>query len=74
MKLAIRAKPDSGKEYITKLDDDHYEVAVKAPPIKGMANRAIIQALADHFNTSPSNVTILSGHTSRTKVIEVVTQ
>jgi uncharacterized protein len=71
VKIFITAKPASKHEYIKQLTENHYEVAVKEPPIQGQANQAIIKALAKHFNVPPSSVTITSGHTSRNKQIEI---
>ena len=46
-------------------------VSVKEPPVHGLANKAIIRALANHFNVAQSRIRIVSGHTSRQKVVEV---
>lgn len=55
-----------------KVDETHFVVAVKEPPIQGRANAAIVRALAAHFGIAPSSVRIISGHTSRQKVIEII--
>lgn len=52
--------------------ETHFIVAVKEPPIQGRANAAIIRALADYFGLAPSRVRIISGHTSRQKIIEIL--
>lgn len=69
MKIFIQAKLNSKKQRIEKIDDSHFIVAVKEPPIKGRANEAIIKVLADYFNLSPSQVKIISGYASRRKII-----
>ncbi len=71
MKLFISAKPNAHETRVEKIDDTHYTVSVTAPPVQGKANRAIIQALADHFSVPPSCVALLRGHTSRQKLIEI---
>ena len=71
MKIFIKAKPDSYQEKIEKIDDTHFVVYVKEPPVKGLANQAILKALGDLFNKSPNNLKIVSGYTSREKVIEI---
>lgn len=71
MKIFVKAKPNAKEEKIEKIDENHYLVSVKEPPIKGEANRAIIKALAEHFKVSPSQVDIVSGYTSRNKTIEI---
>lgn len=71
MRIFIKAKPNSKKEGIEKLDETHFIVAVKEPPVKGLANRAIAKALAKHFDLSLSQVYLVSGFTSKQKVFEV---
>jgi hypothetical protein len=44
---------------------------VKEPPIRGKANRAIINVLADYFNVSVSQVVLLSGFSSREKIFNI---
>ncbi len=71
MKLTILAKPSSIEAKIEKVDGATYKVFVKEPPVKGMANRAIIDALAEYFNVPKNSPRIISGYSSRTKIIEI---
>ena len=71
MKLFITAKPRAKEESVEKIDDTHFVVAVKEPPIQGRANAAIINALADFLHIAPTRLSIVSGYTRRKKVIEV---
>lgn len=59
-------------EGVEKIDDTHFVVFVKEPPIQGKANRAIINALANNLGIAPSRLKIVSGHSSKQKIIEVV--
>ncbi len=70
MKISVKAKPNSEENKVEKVDDLNYVVSVKEPPVQGRANRAIVKALSEYFHTL--NVRILSGHTSRNKIIEVL--
>ena len=74
MRIFVKAKPSSKEEKIEKLDESHYVVSVKEPPIKGKANEAIRNALAVYFKTSSSRVKIISGYSSRNKIIEIIDQ
>ena len=49
----------------------YFEVWVKEPPIEGRANEAVERALADYFGVAKSKVNIVSGQTSRKKVVEI---
>lgn len=71
MKIFVKAKPNSREEKVEKVDEQNYVVSVKEPPIKGMANLAIRNVLAVYFKTGSSNVRIVSGYTSRNKIIEI---
>jgi len=72
MKINVKAKPSSREEKVEKIDDSNYVVSVKEPPVKGKANEAIRNALAVYFKTGSSCVKIVSGYTSRNKVIEII--
>jgi len=48
-----------------------YKVSVKEAPINGKANDAIIEALAEYFDTAKSNITLVSGQSSKQKVFEI---
>ena len=72
MKINIKAKPNAREEKIEKIDDLNYVVSVKEPPIKGKANDAIRNALAVYFKTASSRVKIISGFSSRNKIIEIL--
>lgn len=72
MKIFVKAKPSAKEEKVEKIDENHYQVWVKEPPIKGAANRAIAKALAEYFKKSLSQIIIVSGHTSRNKIIEIL--
>ena len=72
MKIIVKAKPGSKEDKVEKISDNEFIVYVKAFPIAGRANDSIIRLLADYFNKKPYLLTIVSGHFSRIKVIEVL--
>lgn len=71
MKIFVQAKPAARKELIEKIDDTHYKVSVKEPPVKGLANAAIRRVLADYFSVSAGKVSLISGFSSKTKIFEI---
>ena len=71
MRIFIKAKPNSKEELVERVDENHYVVSVKEPPVKGKANEAIRNALAMYFKTGSSCVKIISGYSSRNKIIEI---
>ena len=72
MKIFVKAKPFAKEEKIEKISETNFVVWVKEPPIKGKANRAVVKALALHFNVAPSRVNLVSGSSSRQKIFEVL--
>ena len=46
-------------------------VRVKAPPVNGAANAALVQLLAKHLGVAKSKVALVSGTTARNKIVEV---
>ena len=71
MKIFVKAKPKAKQEEVLKVDENHFVVAVKEPPVGGRANEAIRKAIAQYFNVPASEVSIISGHTSRQKIVEI---
>ncbi|HUZ93187.1 MAG TPA: DUF167 domain-containing protein [Candidatus Paceibacterota bacterium] len=73
MKIFVKVKPNAKEERVLKIDDAHFSVAVKEPAKEGRANWAVERTLAKYFNVPISCVQIVSGHASRTKVVEIHT-
>ncbi len=70
MKLFITAKAGAREEKVEKIDETHYRVWVKEPPEKGRANKAIEKAIAEFLDIPKSRVALVSGATSKRKVVE----
>ncbi|RJQ31537.1 DUF167 domain-containing protein [Candidatus Parcubacteria bacterium] len=71
MRISVKAKTNAKKESVEKVSEQEFVVSVKEPPIEGRANWAICRALAEHFGISPSRVNIISGQSSKNKIIEI---
>ncbi len=71
MKIFIKVKSKAREEKVIKISDTNFKVQVKEAPEKGRANQAVLKALADYFGTSQSNIKIISGSTSKLKIIEI---
>ncbi|MBI2577789.1 MAG: DUF167 domain-containing protein [Candidatus Wildermuthbacteria bacterium] len=72
MKIFVKAKPNAREEKIEKVDETHFIVSVKEPPKDGRANWAVTRALAGYFGISAARVNIVSGHSSRQKIVEIL--
>ena len=71
IRLSVRLQPRSSSNEIVGLQGESLKVRVTAPPVDGMANEALIDFLSASLKTPRRNVCIVSGHSSRTKLIEV---
>ena len=72
--MLISAKIKPGSKQGDKLEqqtDGTYIIYLRARAHDGEANAALIKLLAAHFGIPKTTIKIKSGHTSRTKLIEL---
>ena len=72
MKITVQTKPCAKNEEVIQMDQTHFKVSVKEPPIEGRANEGVCRLIAEYFDIAPSNVTVVSGHTSKKKILEIL--
>jgi uncharacterized protein len=70
-RIRIKVVPSSSKDAIVGWLGEALKIKVKAPPEKGKANAAVVELLAAHLGLEPSRITVVSGHTSPSKVLSV---
>lgn len=70
--VRVRVSPRSSREAVEPGPGDSLRVSVKAAPVDGAANDAVLRLLARHLGVAPSQLRIVSGHRSRHKLIAVV--
>lgn len=71
-KVTVRIKPSSKKGSLVQPSlTGELLVYVREPAIDGKANAAIIKLLADYYDVPKRAVSIVSGHTSRIKIIAI---
>jgi len=68
MKVNVKLHPNSSKEQIKKISEKELEIWIKEKPIDNMANIKLIKTLKKYFN---KDIKIVSGFTSKNKVIEI---
>ena len=69
--LRLKVKPNSRVEELVELADGSWEARVKAPPVDGKANAALIALVAGHFGVRKAQVRVKSGAASRLKLIQI---
>ena len=67
----VKVKFSSSEEILVNQLTNEIDISIKELPIKGKANRAIINAISIYFNIKPEKVKIVHGLLSRTKFIEI---
>ena len=68
MKVNVKLHPNSSREQIKKISEKELEIWIKEKPIDNMANIKLIKTLKRYFN---KDIKIVSGFTSKNKVIEI---
>jgi len=71
MKIFVQVKADAKENKVEGMGSGHYRVRVKAPPIEGKANEALVAVLAEYFDVPKRTVRLCSGQTSKKKIFEV---
>lgn len=69
--LSVRIQPRASKNEITRMENGGLKIRLTAPPVDGAANEALIRFLADTLSVTRSQVEIMSGHTSRDKIVRI---
>lgn len=70
-RLRLRVGPGAARAEIVGRHGDAWKVRVTEAPEHGRANEAVVRLLADTLAVSPGAITVVSGHTSRDKIVEL---
>lgn len=71
MRIAVRVRPGASRTRVGGLHGDRLVVAVSARAVDGAATEAALAALADALGVRRRHVRLVSGTTSRDKLVEV---
>jgi uncharacterized protein len=71
VRFSVHIQPRASRNEIAGIHGTGLKVRVTAPPVEGLANEALIDFLSRALEIPRRNVCIVSGFTSRTKVVEV---
>jgi len=71
IEIVVKVIPKASSNEIVGWENDCLKIRLKAVPDKGKANQELIRFLADICNVRQSDITILSGLTSRLKRIRI---
>ena len=69
--FGVKVQPRARRNAIVGELGDALKIALTAPPVDGKANEACMEFFADVLRVARSSITIVSGQSSRNKVIRV---
>ncbi len=69
--VKVKIVPGSSKNKIIGVYNDSLKIAITAPPVEGKANKKCIAYLAKYFDVAKSKIEIISGQTSKNKLIKI---
>ena len=69
--LRIKVKPGARQESLTEQADGSWLASVKARPVDGKANGALIALVARRFGLRKAQVSIRSGAAGRMKLVQL---
>ena len=69
--LTLHIQPGARKTETAGLHGDALKIRLAAPPLDGKANKALQEFIATRLGLAKSSVRLISGMTSRRKVVEI---
>ena len=70
--LSLHVQPGAKKTEVVGLHGDALKIRLAAPPVEGKANECLLEYVADTLNVPKRQVTLVSGLSSRSKLVAVV--
>lgn len=71
MYVKVRVYPGNKKEVVIKLDDNYYEIRVKEPAERNLANSRVRQLIGREYGVTEKQVRLVTGHHSPVKILDV---
>lgn len=69
--IKVKIVPGSSKNKIIGAYNDALKISIAAPPVEGKANKKCIAYLAKYFDVAKLKIEIISGQTSKNKLIKI---
>jgi uncharacterized protein (TIGR00251 family) len=69
--LPVRVHPGARTNAVTGVHDGALKISLSTPPTDGRANDALIAFLAERLRLPRSSVSLVSGATSRSKILRI---
>lgn len=72
MVIKVKVTPNAPKNQIVGWLNNTLKIKIAAPPQKGKANKELINFLAKEWNVQKSDIKIIKGRRSNTKLLETM--
>ncbi len=69
--FSVRIQPRASKNEIVQMEGGGIKIRLTAPPVDGAANEALVKFLSAELGVAKSQIEIVSGHTSKTKIVRI---
>ncbi|MBU4348767.1 YggU family protein [bacterium] len=69
--VKVKIVPGSSKNKIIGVYNNALKIYIAAPPVERKANKKCIAYLAEYFDIAKSKIEIISGQTSKNKLIKI---
>ena len=71
--ITVRVMPRSGRNEISEIQEDGtIKIRLKAAPVEGQANKALIEFLSEILDIPKSKIEIVAGQSGRDKLITIL--
>ena len=69
--ISVKIQPRASKNEIIRREGGGLKIRLTAPPVDGAANEALVKYLSGELGVARSRVEIVSGQSSRDKIIRI---
>jgi len=69
--LSARIHPGARRNAVAGVHADELKISLTTPPVDGRANEALIAFLAEALRLPKARVSLLTGHTNRSKTLHI---
>jgi uncharacterized protein len=71
IRLKVRVTPNARKNTVVSWTRDEVRLKIKAPPVEGKANAALIEYLSELTSVPRAKIQLKAGEKSRIKLVEI---
>lgn len=72
MYIKVRVKAGAKKDEIEQVNENTFNVSVKADARQNMANKSVVRIVAKYLEIEENKVRIINGHQSPSKLISIL--